>query len=57
MTTIPMERTALHFELDDLLPLVDAGELLGLMHLEGGSLILTELGKAYADAEILAVDS
>jgi len=51
---LPELGAALHFELDDLLPLVDAGELLGLMHLDGGTLILTELGKAYADAEILA---
>ncbi len=51
---LPDLSAALHFELDDLLPLVEAGELMGLMHLEGGVLILTELGKAYADANILA---
>src|ERR1043166_70682 len=50
---LPELGAALHFELDDLLPLVDAGELLGLMHLDGGTLILTELGKAYAAAELL----
>jgi NitT/TauT family transport system ATP-binding protein len=45
---------ALNFELDDLLPLVEAGELLGLANLEGGSLVLTPLGHTYAEASILA---
>jgi len=33
---------------------LEAGELLGLMHLDGGTLVLTELGGAYAEANILA---
>jgi NitT/TauT family transport system ATP-binding protein len=45
---------ALNFELDDLLPLVEAGELLGLAVLEGGALVLTPLGHTYAEASILA---
>jgi NitT/TauT family transport system ATP-binding protein len=46
--------TALILELDDLLPLVEAGELLGFVILEGGALVLTPLGNTYADASILA---
>jgi NitT/TauT family transport system ATP-binding protein len=45
---------ALILELDDLLPLVEAGELLGFVTLEGGALLLTPLGQTYADASILA---
>jgi NitT/TauT family transport system ATP-binding protein len=45
---------ALILELDDLLPLVEAGELLGFAVLEGGALVLTPLGHAYAEASILA---
>ncbi len=46
--------SALHFELDDLLPLVEAGELLGFLIPEDGALVLTQLGRTYADASILA---
>jgi NitT/TauT family transport system ATP-binding protein len=45
---------ALNFELDDLLPLVEAGELLGFINVEGGTLVLTSLGNTYAEASILA---
>jgi NitT/TauT family transport system ATP-binding protein len=45
---------ALILELDDLLPLVEAGELLGFVVLEGGALVLTPLGQTYAEASILA---
>jgi NitT/TauT family transport system ATP-binding protein len=45
---------ALNFELDDLLPLVEAGELLGFIVLEGGALVLKPLGDTYAEASILA---
>jgi NitT/TauT family transport system ATP-binding protein len=41
-------------ELDDLLPLVEAGEMLGLVTVQEGDLHLTPLGQAYADASILA---
>jgi NitT/TauT family transport system ATP-binding protein len=40
-------------ELDDLLPVVEAGELLGFVHVEEGDLLLTPLGRAYADASVL----
>lgn len=46
--------SALHFELDDLLPLVEAGELLGFLSPNGGALVLTQLGRTYAEASILA---
>ena len=41
-------------ELDDLLPIVEAGELIGLVAVEQGDLLLKPLGQAYADATILA---
>ena len=41
-------------ELDDLLPIVEAGELLGFVTVHEGDLLLTPLGRAYADASILA---
>jgi NitT/TauT family transport system ATP-binding protein len=41
-------------ELDDLLPLVEAGEILGFVTVQEGDLNLTPLGQAYAEASILA---
>jgi NitT/TauT family transport system ATP-binding protein len=41
-------------ELDDLLPLVEAGELLSFLTVQEGDLLLTPLGQAYAAASILA---
>ncbi|MEW6501395.1 MAG: nitrate/sulfonate/bicarbonate ABC transporter ATP-binding protein [Thermodesulfobacteriota bacterium] len=41
-------------ELDDLLPIVEAGELVGFVAVQEGDLILTPLGKTYAEANILA---
>jgi NitT/TauT family transport system ATP-binding protein len=41
-------------ELDDLLPVVEAGELLGFLQVEQGDLQVTPLGQAYAEASILA---
>jgi NitT/TauT family transport system ATP-binding protein len=43
----------LHLELDDLLPLVEAADLLGLADTEEGDLVLTEPGKRFADAGVL----
>ena len=40
-------------ELDDLLPIVEAGDLLGFITVQEGDLLLTPLGRAYADATIL----
>lgn len=44
----------LKLELDDLLPVVEAGELLGFLAVREGDLELTPLGQAYVDASILA---
>ena len=41
-------------ELDDLLPLVEAGEMLGFITVKEGDLHLTPLGQTYAEASILA---
>lgn len=41
-------------ELDDLLPIVETGELLGFASVHEGDLLLTPLGQTYAEASILA---
>ncbi|CCE74257.1 nitrate/sulfonate/bicarbonate ABC transporter ATP-binding protein [Clavibacter nebraskensis] len=43
----------LSFELDDLLPLVDAGRMLGLLEVEGAQAFLTDDGRAWVTAGIL----
>ena len=43
----------LSFEVDDLLPLVDAAVLLDLAHTDGGRIELTPAGREFADADIL----
>jgi len=43
----------LGMELDDLLPIVEAGELTGMVTVDQGDLIVTDLGRAYADSDIL----
>ena len=40
-------------ELDDFLPIVEAGELLAFINVQEGDLLLTPLGRAYADASVL----
>jgi NitT/TauT family transport system ATP-binding protein len=40
-------------ELDDLLPIVEAAELLGFVQVQEGDLILTDLGRTYAEASVL----
>ncbi len=44
----------LNLELDDLLPIVETGDLLGFIQVQEGDLWLTSLGQAYAEASILA---
>jgi NitT/TauT family transport system ATP-binding protein len=44
----------LAMELDDLLPIVEAVELMGFATVSEGDIVLTPLGQAYADASILA---
>ncbi|MCI0484607.1 MAG: AAA-associated domain-containing protein, partial [candidate division NC10 bacterium] len=41
-------------ELDDLLPIVEAGGLLGFLTVQEGDLVLAPLGQTYAEASILA---
>ncbi len=43
----------LHLEIDDLLPLIEATDLLGLANTEEGDLVLTEEGKHFAEAGVL----
>ena len=43
----------LHLEVDDLLPLVDAADLLDLADPQEGDLVLTEVGKRFAEAGVL----
>jgi NitT/TauT family transport system ATP-binding protein len=43
----------LHLEADELLPLVDAADLLDLADPREGDLILTEVGKRFAEADVL----
>jgi NitT/TauT family transport system ATP-binding protein len=43
----------LAFEVDDILPIVDAASLLGFMRVTEGDAALTEMGTEYAHAEIL----
>jgi NitT/TauT family transport system ATP-binding protein len=51
---LPRLSAELSFEIDDLLPVVEVGELLGMVTVAEGDLLLTALGKTYAEASILA---
>jgi NitT/TauT family transport system ATP-binding protein len=51
---LPRLSAELNTELDDLLPIVEAGELLGFVTVQEGDLLLTPLGLAYAEASILS---
>jgi NitT/TauT family transport system ATP-binding protein len=50
---LPRLAAELVMELDDLLPVVEAGELVGFLGIQDGDLLITPLGKAYAEASIL----
>jgi NitT/TauT family transport system ATP-binding protein len=43
----------LAFEIDDLLPIVDAAQLLGFLNVEEGDAVITADGEQYANSEIL----
>jgi NitT/TauT family transport system ATP-binding protein len=43
----------LAMDLGDLLPVVEAGEILGFLRVQEGDLLLNELGQGYAEASIL----
>lgn len=53
-TDLPDLADELSFEVDDLLPLVDAAVLLGFLEVEGAQAFLTESGRAWYTADILA---
>ena len=42
---------SLHFELDDLLPITDAAELLGFVRIESGDIEFTDLGRKVIDGD------
>lgn len=44
----------LRMEIDDLLPVVEAGEILDFVHVDQGDVCLTPLGETFAEASILA---
>jgi NitT/TauT family transport system ATP-binding protein len=50
---LPRLAADLVMELDDLLPVVEAGELVGFVGIQDGDLLITPLGTAYAEASIL----
>jgi NitT/TauT family transport system ATP-binding protein len=50
---LPRLAADLVMELDDLLPVVEAGELVGFVAIQDGDLLITPLGTAYAEASIL----
>lgn len=50
---LPRLAADLAMELDDLFPVVEAGELVGFVHVREGDLLITPLGEAYAAASIL----
>jgi NitT/TauT family transport system ATP-binding protein len=50
---LPRLGADLALELDDLLPIVEAGELVGFCQVQEGDLLITPLGRLYAEASIL----
>jgi NitT/TauT family transport system ATP-binding protein len=51
---LPQLSADLVMQLDDLLPVVESGELVGFLCVQDGDLLVTPLGQAYAEASILA---
>jgi NitT/TauT family transport system ATP-binding protein len=51
-SALPALADTLTFEIDDLLPLVDAAAMLGLVTIEGGELTLTDIGARFFTADI-----
>jgi len=50
---LPRLAADLVMELDDLLPVVEAGELVGFVRIQDGDLLITPLGSGYAEASIV----
>lgn len=51
---LPELAEELHFEIDDLFPITEALEILHFAHVSQGDIELTQSGKLFADADILA---
>ncbi|MGW5107676.1 AAA-associated domain-containing protein [Nocardia sp. NPDC004123] len=49
---LPVVADELNFEVDDLMPLVDAAALLGLLLVESGDVMLTNVGANFTNADI-----
>lgn len=49
---LPVLAAALQLEVDDLFPVADALQLLGLAHLVEGDLVISELGERFVDADV-----
>lgn len=49
---LPELAEAMHFEIDDLFPIMDAMELLDFAHVSGRQISLTRHGRAFAEADI-----
>ncbi len=49
---LPVLATTLRLEVDDLFPVADALHLLGFGRLEGGDIVLTDLGSQFAEADV-----
>jgi NitT/TauT family transport system ATP-binding protein len=47
---LPVIASSLHMEVDDLFPVAESLQLLGLAEIEGGDIKLTELGRQFAEA-------
>jgi NitT/TauT family transport system ATP-binding protein len=54
---LPELAQTLTFEVDDLLPLTDAAEMLGLADIEDADLQITDLGREWSEADILTSKS
>ncbi|MFI9508528.1 nitrate/sulfonate/bicarbonate ABC transporter ATP-binding protein [Nocardia sp. NPDC052566] len=50
---LPAVADDLNFEIDDLLPLVDAAAMLGFLTVEDGDVLLTDIGARFTTADIL----
>jgi NitT/TauT family transport system ATP-binding protein len=54
---LPELAQTLTFEVDDLLPLTDAAEMLGMAEIEDADLQITDLGREWSEADILTSKS
>jgi NitT/TauT family transport system ATP-binding protein len=50
---IPQLAERLHLGVDDLFPIIDAAVILGFAHVEQGELLVTRVGREFAEADIL----